>query len=92
MLWQTIDSCYMCTRPIDTLAAACTTYRRLKKDMSEKSAELEARHKDLLQFQTNAVLDAGTPPSRTLYVMCRSYRMCASDPCIAASYNPYTMH
>ncbi|CAE7737729.1 unnamed protein product [Symbiodinium sp. CCMP2456] len=34
-------------------------------EMEPKTKDLESKHKELLQFQTDAVLDAGTPPKRT---------------------------
>ena len=33
--------------------------------MVPKTMELESHYKELLKFQTDAVLDAGTPPSRS---------------------------
>ena len=37
---------------------------RLGTEMGPKITELEKLYKQLLKFQTDAVLDAGTPPSR----------------------------
>ena len=38
----------------------------LAAEMKPKIGELEKNYKQLLQFQTDAVLDAGTPPTRIL--------------------------
>ena len=38
-------------------------------DLKPKIGDLESSYKELLQFQTNAVIDAGTPPSR----ICATY-------------------
>ena len=37
---------------------------RLSGELKPKISEMEREYKGLLQFQTDAVLDAGTPPSR----------------------------
>ena len=41
---------------------------RLAGEMEPKTKELDLMNKSLLKFQTDAVLDAGTPPKRTAQV------------------------
>ena len=54
-----------CFESVSDLYSQCCWILRLAEELDPKIKDLEKQNASLLQFQTDAVLDAGTPPSRT---------------------------
>ncbi|CAE7703995.1 unnamed protein product [Symbiodinium sp. CCMP2456] len=54
----------MCGKKVDKATELSVAWLRLSTELKPKIAEMETDYRSLLQFQTDAVLDAGTPPSR----------------------------